>query len=232
VTGAVSCVPVSWLRLERYAIGELDPVERTEIAGHLAACGRCQARAELIAGDAARELPPLPAAPVAPRAPAAPRRPRWPSWLAVVLAASAVVLLVVRFGPAGEPRIGGRRIAVKGGDVTVELVRERDGSIAWEPTSFSTGDRFKLLLSCAPPLRVYADLVVLQSDGAAFPGAASFIGCGNRVPLPAPFRITGAGGATICVALDPAAPPSRARLAGGEGAASGPHVCVHLDRGR
>ncbi len=139
-------------------------------------------------------------------------------------------MLVVWARPGETPHLGGRRIAVKGGDVTIELVRERAGSIAWEPTSFTADDRFKLLLTCAPPLRVYADLVVLQSDGPAFPGAASLIGCGNRIPLPTSFRITGPGDASICVAVDPDAPPSRGRLASGEPAVPGPHVCLHLDR--
>jgi Putative zinc-finger len=224
VTEAVPCVPVSWLRLERYALGELGPVERTEIAGHLAACPGCRARADLIAGDGGRELPALPSAP--------PSRSttRHPGWLACAVAAAVAVLLVVWARPGDEPHLGGRRIAVKGGDVTIELVRERAGSIAWEPTSFTADDRFKLLLTCAPPLHVYADLVVLQGDGPAFPGAPALIGCGNRIPLPTAFRITGPGDASVCVAVDPDAPPSRARLAGGGPAVSGPHVCMHLDR--
>jgi Putative zinc-finger len=225
VTEAVSCVPVSWLRLERYALDELAPGERTEIAGHLAICPACRARADLIAGDGGRELPPLPAAP--------PSRSttRHPGWLAFAAVGTmvAAVLLVVRARSGDEPQRGGRRIAVKGGEVTIELVRERAGSIAWEPTSFTADDRFKLLLTCAPPLRVYADLVVLQSDGPAFPGAASLIGCGNRIPLPTSFRITGPGDASVCVAVDPDAPPSRARLAGGETGVPGARVCVHLD---
>ena len=219
MTEAGSCVPVSWLRLERYALDEVGADERKEIAGHLAACPGCRARADLIAGDASRELPPLPSAPPAW---STRRRPRWLAQ-AAAWATAAAILLVVWARPGDSPHLGGRRIAVKGGDVTIELVRERAGTIAWEPTSFTADDRFKLLLTCAPPPRVYADLVVLQSDGPAFPAAASLIGCGNRVPLPTSFRITGPGDASICVALDPDGPPSRARLAG-------PHVCLHLDR--
>lgn len=221
---AVSCVPVSWLRLERYALGELGPDERTNIAGHLASCPGCRARADLIAGDGGRELPPLPPAPTARTT------TRHPGWLAFAVGAAAAVLLVVWARPADEPQPSGRRLAVKGGEVTIELVRERAGSIAWEPTSFTADDRFKLLLTCAPPLHVYADLVVLQSDGPAFPGAAALVGCGNRIPLPISFRISGPGDASICVALDPDAPPARARLAGGEPAAPGPHLCLHLVR--
>jgi hypothetical protein len=226
VTEAASCVPVSWLRLERYALGDVGPDERTEIAGHLAACPGCRARADLIAGDAGRELPPLPSVPPASLS----RRPlRWLAH-AAAWATAAAVLLIVWARPGDSPHLGGRRIAIKGGDVTIELMRERAGSVAWEPTSFTADDRFKVLLTCAPPLRVYADVVVLQSDGPAFPDAASLIGCGNRVPLPTSFRITGPGDASICVALDPDGPPSRARLAGGQIEAPGPNVCLHLDR--
>jgi len=227
VTGAASCVPVSWLRLERYALGELDPAERGTIAEHVSTCQRCRARADLIAEDSSRELPPLPAAPA--RAPA-PARKRYTTWLALALAGAAAFVLVLR-PPGEEPPAGGRRVAVKGGEVTIELVRERGGSIAWEPTSFTVADRFKLLLTCAPPLRVYADVVVLQNDGPAFPAAASLVTCGNRVPLFPAFRITGFGDATVCVAADSDAPPSRARLSGSEPAAPGSRACVHLDPG-
>jgi anti-sigma factor RsiW len=226
VTGAASCVPVSWLRLERYALGELEPAEGATIAEHLSTCERCRARADLIATDSSRELPPLPAVPA--RAPAAKRR--YTAWLALAVAGVAALVLVIRT-PGERPRPGGHRVAVKGGEVTIELVRERGGSIAWEPTSFTAADRFKLLLTCAPPLRVYADLVVLQSDGPAFPSAASLVTCGNRIPLAPAFRITGLGDATVCVAADSDAPPSRARLSGSEPGAPGSRVCVHLDPG-
>lgn len=45
-------------------------------------------------------------------------------------------------------------IAVKGGDVAVEFVRERDGSVAWEPTSFARGGRFKVVVTCPPPMHL------------------------------------------------------------------------------
>jgi hypothetical protein len=146
-------------------------------------------------------------------------------------AAAAVFALVFALRPGERPRGGGPRVvAIKGGgDVTLEVVRERDGSVAWEPTSFAPGDRFKLLVTCPPPLQLHADVVVLQGDGAAYPGEPAVVSCGNRVALPAAFRITGEGAATICVALDPAAPPSRAALAAGDGRAEG-QACVRLDR--
>ena len=76
---------------------------------------------------------------------------------------------------------------------------------------------------------LHADVVVLQDDGPAFPGAApAVVACGNRVPVPPAFRITGPGAATVCVAVDPQAPPSRATLAtSGERAG---RSCLRLDR--
>ncbi|HVZ73798.1 MAG TPA: zf-HC2 domain-containing protein [Polyangia bacterium] len=221
---AAACTPVSWLRLERYALGELDSRERAEIATHLEACGRCRACADQIAADT-RELPPLPAV-----AAPAPRRRfawRWPA-LAAVAAVAVVVVFVRR--PAELPMPSGARVvAVKGGDVGVELVRERAGSVAWEPTSFAGGDRLKLLVTCPAPMRVFADVVVLQSDGVAFPGEPTVVACGNRVPVPPAFRITGAGGATVCVLLDASGPPTRAWPPGAaEPTAS--HACLRLDR--
>jgi hypothetical protein len=238
-----ACLPVSWLRLERYALGDVAEAERKQIADHLAGCARCRACADQIANDA-RELPPLPAAVAAAtsRAPLpapVPAHRRWrvgwrQAFAGAALAAAAVVLVARHGEPPALVRksAGPRVIAVKGGEVTVELVRERDDSVAWEPTAFAPGDRFKLLLTCPPPLRLHVDLVVLQDDGPAFPGPPSVIACGNRVPVPPAFRITGAGHATVCAAVDPLAPPPRAALAAGDMPATGPHACLRLEPAR
>jgi hypothetical protein len=239
-----TCTPVSWLRLERHALGELDAGERRDILAHLSTCTRCRAVADQIAADAARELPPLPpvstsGATSAPL-PAVPTSHRGRPFLrrrrqafVVAAAAAAAFALVVKLGlrPRDQPRIGQPRVvAIKGGDVAIELVRERDDSVAWEPTSFAPGDRFKLLVTCPPPLQLHADIVVLQSDGPAFPGEPAVIACGNRVPVMPPFRITGPGPATVCVAFDRSAPPARAALSGGDLAPTTARACLHLDR--
>jgi hypothetical protein len=230
MTEVNDCTPVSWLRLERYALGELDEGERADIAAHLATCARCRACALQLAGDAARALPPLPAmaARAVPRARAWFWRPRFALALVTGLALGVGVWLL----RPGQPTTvdGARVVAVKGGDVAVELVRERAGSIAWEPTSFASGDRFKLLLTCAPPLTVHADIVVVQNDGPAFVGEPAQVACGNRVPVPTPFRITGAGAARVCVLLDAAGPPARALLPDGTPPASVAHACVSLSQ--
>jgi len=241
-----TCTPLSWLRLERHALGELDAGERRDISAHLSTCARCRAVADQIAAEAGRELPPLPAV-AASGATSAPQpvvppphrgrpflRGRRQTFVVAAAAAAAAFALVIGLRPQGQPRVGqpriaARTVAIKGGDVAIELVRERDGSVAWEPTSFGPGDRFKLLVTCPPPLQLHADIVVLQSDGPAFPGEPAVIACGNRVPLLPPFRITGPGPATVCVAFDRSAPPSRAALSGGDTAPTTARACLHLD---
>ena len=69
----------------------------------------------------------------------------------------------------------------------------------------------------------------MQSDGPSFPGAPALIPCGNRVPVPPAFQITGPGAATVCVLLDAGPPPSRALLQDG-GVPAATHACVRLDR--
>lgn len=238
MTATVDCTPVSWLRLERYALGELDVGQREDIAAHLATCARCRACADRIAAEVQRDLPPLPAgAATAPAQPARPDGRAWPWGFKprrhgfALAAGLALVAGVVVLRPCEQARVGGARlVAVKGGDVAVELVREHDGSIAWEPTSFAAGDRLELLVTCPPPLQVHADIVVLQSDGPAFVGAPAVIACGNRVPVPPTFRITGPGAARVCVLLDATGPPSRTVLQDGAIPTSVAHACLSLER--
>ena len=231
---AKDCTPVSWLRLERYALGELEAEEhaeeRADIATHLATCARCRSCADQLAGDAHRALPPLPATAARAVPPARPWFWRWRFGL--TLATGLAVGVGVWILRPGQPAMmnGARVVAVKGGDVAVELVRERAGSIAWEATSFASGDRFKLLVTCAPPQKVHADIVVIQGDGPAFVGEPAQLACGNRVPVPPAFRITGPGAARVCVLLDADGPPPRTLLPDGTPPTSGAHACVSLSR--
>ena len=231
-----TCVPISWLRLERYQLGELPPAERDAVAGHLGGCDRCRACLEQIRSLEGADLPALPAglAPAAPSpaaaGPTVPIRRRWSApgrggrsarWVLLGLSAASVaaalVLIVTRPGDLRPPHR--QVIRTKGGDVAFELVRERAGSVAWDAAAFSAQDRFKFVLSCPPPLRVYADVAVVQADGTAFPAEPVAISCANRVALPGAFRITGAGPAEVCLSLDQAGPPSRDHP---------PNTCIHL----
>jgi anti-sigma factor RsiW len=235
---AAGCVPISWLRLERYHLGELPPAERDAVAGHLDGCGRCRACLEQIRSLGGADLAALPAglalataggaaaaamAPVGRRGRGFTRGARSARWGLLGLggaaaAAAALVLLVAR---PSEVVVARRQvIQTKGGEVTFELVRERSGSVAWDAAAFAPQDRFKVLLTCPPPLRLYADLAVVQADGAAFPAGPAAISCGNRVAFPVAFRITGPGPAAVCLSVDQVEPPPRDRL---------PTSCIHLD---
>lgn len=205
---ALACtgVPISWLRLERHALGELGAAERREIDAHLAGCAACRACAAEIGADQV----PLPALP---RPRAVPARPRW-SWLWPTLwptsgfAAAAALVIVIVVAARPEPAMLAARVSVKGHDVALALVRERDGAIAHDQADFTPGDRWRALFTCAPPLAPYVDLAVIQDGVATFLGA-SRLPCGNRVPVAPAFRITGAGPATVCLLFDADRAPAR-----------------------
>jgi hypothetical protein len=209
------CEPISWLRLERYHLGELPVVEERPVAHHLAECARCRSCLDSIRNDDRGDLPALPsvAEPMSParasRSTFAPDR----RWVGVFgLAASALVALVVLVVQRPQhASVPSRVLHGKGGDVALELVREHGGSIAFAPEVFVTGDRFKALVTCPAPTRLFVDLVVFQEGVASFPGEPMPITCGNRVPYVPAFRIVGSSPATVCIVLaDASAPPRTA----------------------
>jgi hypothetical protein len=175
------------------------------------------------------------------------RPPWWRRWqltggglaLAGAMAALLLWLQAKRPGVPPDPELvvasASRTVRVKGGgsgeasDVTVTLVRERDGAISFDPADISPGDRWKVQLTCAPVggaaqasspaslaslSSVWIDVAVVQQGKAGFPLAPALVACGNDVVVPGAFRITG-GGAAICVTLD-AAEPDRARFVAGK----------------
>jgi hypothetical protein len=213
---ACTAEPISFLRLERYLLEEVAFAERARIAAHLAECAACRACfAELRASDV--QVPPLPAALVP-----GPRRGlralplRRSLAFAAALAAAAMVLLSLR-SALDEPALRSppsRLPAVKGGELAIELVRERGGDIAREPDVFREGDRFEVLVTCPPGAAAHWDFVVFQAGQAFFPiSAEGLLQCGNHVPLPGAFRLSGRDPATVCVILDTRSPIDRARLA-------------------
>lgn len=210
--GAPACA-VSWLALEQRALGELDPGERLRVDAHIAGCPRCAARAAEIAADV-RPLRPLPVvravAPVPVPVPAANRPPRrWWSASAGGLALAAAALLAVGGWRLASPGAGSGSDGVKGDHgVTITLVRERDGAVVEGPAAatFRAGDRFRVLLTCAPSVRV-VDVVVVQGEDVAYPLAPEPV-CGNRVGVAGAFGLTGRDPALVCAVLaDPAAAP-------------------------
>lgn len=197
--------PISWLRLERIALGAADPAA----AAHLAACPACSGCLDRIRGDAVA-LPPLVVPAAAPHRAAA-----WRRWLAPALAAAAaaaVLIVVLRPAPSDAPdgpdqgaNRGAIEVAIKGiGEVAVELVRERGGAIAFDARRYAPGDRWKVVVSC-PPVAAAAPLAIDVSvaDGATVdhPLPAARIACGNRVVVPGAFTITGDRANRICARL-------------------------------
>jgi hypothetical protein len=174
----MSCAePVSWLRLEQRALGELGAAENDVIDRHLATCPECARAAE---SGWRGQLRPLPEVKV---------RRRWAWSLLLAPAAAAAALLMV---PRGD--------RLKGGEVTLTLVRERAGDVDLDPGVFAPGDRFKLLVTCPAPHTLKWDVAVFQGGTVTFPFAdRPPLPCANRVPLPGALRLEGPTPVTICV---------------------------------
>jgi hypothetical protein len=189
-----ACVstPISWLRLERYHAGELGAAEREEIAAHLASCEACAACLRTIEADDARALPPLPVRAAAGRRNVVTLRRAAP--VAFALAAAAVLVLVLRV-----PRDGADRY--KGGEVSFTLVREDEALVVEAGGSYRDGERIKALVTCPPEMRAAFDLVVYENGEAAFPlPPIEGLACGNDVPFPGAFRLTGRAPMRVCLA--------------------------------
>ena len=204
----MTCIgePVSWLRLEQFALGAADPA----IAAHVAACAACRQCLDVIRGDAVA----LPALVV----PARPVRAAWRRrWLAPALAAAtaaAVLVVVLRPAPppdapkdaadAADVRDAHDRVAIKGiGEVALELVRERGGAIAFDASHYAPGDRWKVVVSCPPAAAGSLAVDVSVADGVTVdhPLPAARLACGNRVGVPGAFTVTGDRANRICVRI-------------------------------
>jgi hypothetical protein len=116
----------------------------------------------------------------------------------VVATGLAAVAALLLFWRDREPTT--RVAGIKGGELDVSLVRERDGEIAHDPTEFRPGDRFKVLVTCAAAAPVTVELTVHQAGAAHRPLSPVELSCGNRVPVPGAFRITGREPVSICIA--------------------------------
>jgi hypothetical protein len=204
VTQLSNCIdtPISWFQLDRRATGELGPVEDKRIENHLQQCDACRAGWHEIQ-TATRELRPLPT----PSSPSASFLERWKRWLwpAVLVPALAAIVLFVVIGrqqPGEVDRFHGSDGLVKGGDTTLSLLREHEGDVATDPSVYVSGDRFRLLVSCASPTSSAWDVVAYQDGQAFFPfDPGQSIGCGNEVAIPGAFRVTGTSPVTICLLL-------------------------------
>lgn len=195
--------PLSWLLLERYALGELSPDERKDVEARLARSEVDRAcLAEIMADQS--ELPPL--ASVSTITSARARKRPWLAWSAAVCAAAAALVLVLQ-----KPARDDLDEHVKGADVALRLISDRQGD---DPTQFSAGERFKVQVTCPPKLSGSLRLIVAQGTELFEPLArdASFR-CGNLAPWPGAFALDGSGAADVCVYWGTSAKPDAAELA-------------------
>lgn len=191
--------PLSWLKLERYALGELAAEERRQVETRLALSPADRAVLAQIRGDES-VLPPLPLVALG-----SPRRERkrigWAAISATVAAAAAVTLALLR-GPVSDfPSRRQVASGVKGGEVAIALYSERVGE---EPVAFSQGERFKLLVTCPPwfleALPEGLTVVMFQGGERFFPlGKAPSLACGNRVAWPGAFTLDGRADVQVCL---------------------------------
>jgi len=206
--------PISWLRLERYHLGELGPDERSRIEQHLATCPACRACLERIEGDDAVALPPLPA-PMPARRVVRLRRPAQIGAFVATLAAAAAVGLAIRSShPTDGERVALQGARVKGDGIAFSLVREDGARVDGEEGVYRDGDRFKAIVTCAPGAAGAFDMVVYDASGASFPLDPSVgLACGNEAALSGAFRLTGAGDETLCLVWNASGSVDRSTLA-------------------
>lgn len=181
--------PISWLRLETFALDGADGGVRD----HVAACPACRQCLDEIQRDVVA-LPPL-------HVPA--KRAWWRFALPALgaIAAAAVILFLLR--PREPVEEGVARI--KGvGDVVVDVVRERAGTVRDDVRTFAPGDRFKVVVTCAPSHEVSLAIGIREqgADHADHPLAPAHIVCGNRVVLPGAFELTGGKPHRLCVRVE------------------------------
>lgn len=188
----LACIgqPISWLRLETYALGSADAAVRE----HVTACEACRRCLDEIKADVVA-LPPL----VVPAT-----RARWwrfalPAFGAI--AAAAIILFLLR---PREPSLD-NVARIKGvGEVVIDVVRERDGTVRDDVRTFKPGDRFKVVVTCAPSHEVLLDVAVREHDSERWdhPLAPAKLVCGNRVVLPGAFALTGNKPHHVCARIN------------------------------
>jgi hypothetical protein len=196
--------PISWLRLETFALAPNDP----DIDAHVAACPACKHCLDEIRGDAVA----LPAFVVPARRP----RTRWWVFAVPALAAAVIALIVLR--PRPEPELG-NVATIKGvGEIVLGVVRERDGVVRDDVTTFATGDRWKVEVTCAADRAAWIDVAVVELGATQpdLPLAPARVACGNKVVVPGAFAITGGKPNRICVRVAADLAPRRALPVAGE----------------
>lgn len=184
--------PVSWLRLETFALAGMERGDAA-VREHVAACEACKQCLDEIQRDVVA-LPPL-------HVPA--KRSWWRFALPALgaIAAAAVILFVLRPRDVTDDGVA----HIKGvGDVVVDVVRDRADTIRDDVRTFAPGDRFKVVVTCAPSHEVSLAVSIREqgADHADHPLAPVRIVCGNRVVVPGAFALTGGKPHRLCVRVE------------------------------
>jgi hypothetical protein len=133
-----------------------------------------------------------------------------------VAAAVALVVVGTRSGkpPGDMARITVDHPRVKGDAFAFSLVRDDDERLVGTEGVYRDGDRFEAIVTCPPGASLDFDVVVYDTGGASFPiDPVRALACGNEVPIPGAFRLTGDGDETVCLVWSEGAPIDRARVA-------------------
>lgn len=192
--------PVSWLTLERYCLGELPATEASRVEQALQHSEELRRCYERIQADQGRRLPALTRPVARPR----PHRFRWDFSPRPALAAAATLVVLVAGGLLSrEAMRGGPANRVKGGEVSIDLIRRSGGRLDTEPSVFLEGDEFKVRVTCTRRGPLDWQLSVFQGDEVFFPlEATAPLHCGNEVLLPGAFRLTGARPVLVCLSVE------------------------------
>jgi len=149
--------------------------------------------------------------------------------LAPAAVAAAAVLLAVLLPQDPTVELPARRVAIKGGELALTLVRKRGQVTSQRPRTFAPGDAFKVEVTCPPGQALGWEVVVYQGGAAAFPFApAGPLICGNREPVAGAFEISGADRAHVCLVVGAQA-PDRATLRQGPGKLPKSAACLSLE---
>lgn len=197
--------PVSWLRLERYGLGELSESEAAQVASHLAgcpACGTCYAQLRADArGAEVLTAPPLRAA----RVTKGNNSPWLRAALGSLLGAVLGAWLLFARGPDMEPpdhAAPARPSApVKGGELALELVRMDARGQQRAPSGFVPGDRFKVRVTCTDPTRTLYVRAFQGSEVFEPLPPQRLLRCGNLEPVPGALQFDGAEPVALCVVM-------------------------------
>lgn len=184
--------PISWLKLEQYHLGELSDDAAAAIEEHLSGCDACRSCMDRI--EAGRVLKPLPdVEPVSIW-----NRFRLPLRLAAAMALILLGLAIYPLFPHQGDRTEAEGVAIRGGESTLTVLRERKGSVVENPATYRDGDRFSLRLTTSATTVMW-DTVVISDKEVYFPMEAPlFLSFHNQFPLPGAFRLSDMAAVTIC----------------------------------